>query len=231
MGPFEWQADCDTIRQKVTHMKTRSLVLSLAALGLLAACGGGESSAANQQAYETVQEGSVAGVTSTIQGPGETLPPITNTNADTTTAFTLDPNAVPPVSPQTAGLPPATASGAAPSYDSAPAPTYRPPSSQPAREPQPAPRAATQTPREPEREPVTPPQTSTATPQPREPQPEPEPAPEPEPEEPAPPTTTNEEPPPPPPPTQTDTEGGSGQTADEDRDGVDVDPPFAEARY
>jgi hypothetical protein len=47
----------------------------------------------DQKQYETVEEGSASGVTSTIQGPGETLPPITDTNADGTSAFTLDPNA------------------------------------------------------------------------------------------------------------------------------------------
>lgn len=184
-------------------MKMRSLVFGVAAFGLLAACGGDESKAANQQAYETVQEGSVAGVTTTIQGPGESLPGITNTNADTTTAFTLDPNAV-AQAPQTGSVPPLSApSSPAPSYD--PAPTYSPAPQAPVRQTAPPPRTATQTPREPEREPETPPQTSTASPQPPEREPEPQPTPEP------PPTTTTEEEPPPPPPTQTDTEGGNGR--------------------
>src|ERR1700686_1793555 len=45
-----------------------------------------------QQQYDVVQEGSASGVTSTINGPGETTPPITNTNADTTTNFTIPTN-------------------------------------------------------------------------------------------------------------------------------------------
>ena len=56
------------------------------------ACHRGSTTQTHQQQYETVQEGSASGVTSTIQGPGETLPPITGTNSDTTTAFALNPN-------------------------------------------------------------------------------------------------------------------------------------------
>ena len=55
------------------------------------ACHRDSTTQTHQQQYETVQEGSASGVTSTIQGPGETLPAITGTNADTTTAFTIDP--------------------------------------------------------------------------------------------------------------------------------------------
>src|SRR5688572_21280403 len=68
-----------------------------------AACGGDDEArrkGANGE-YEVVQEGSASGVTSSIQGPGESLPPITGTNADTTTAFTLDPNAVASTTPGT----------------------------------------------------------------------------------------------------------------------------------
>ncbi|MBV9069208.1 MAG: hypothetical protein JO093_10380 [Acidobacteria bacterium] len=46
----------------------------------------------SQQQYQTVQEGSASGVTSTINAPGETAPPLTNTNVDTTTNFTLPTN-------------------------------------------------------------------------------------------------------------------------------------------
>jgi hypothetical protein len=49
----------------------------------------------NQQQYQTVQEGSASGVTSTINGPGETTPPMTNTNVDTTTNLTLPTNPAP----------------------------------------------------------------------------------------------------------------------------------------
>lgn len=57
---------------------------------LLTACGR-DAAHRDQEQYEVIQEGSASGVTSRIQGPGETLPPITGTNADTTTAFTIDP--------------------------------------------------------------------------------------------------------------------------------------------
>lgn len=75
------------------------------ALVLLAAACGGRSGARDtaQQQYETVQEGSAAGLTTTIHGPGETLPPITDTNVDTTTAIAMNPNAIPPA-PQQASL-------------------------------------------------------------------------------------------------------------------------------
>src|SRR3954453_8056906 len=49
----------------------------------------------NQQQYQTVQEGSASGVTSTINAPGETTPPMTNTNVDTTTNLTLPTNPAP----------------------------------------------------------------------------------------------------------------------------------------
>ena len=45
-----------------------------------------------QEQYQVVQEGSASGVTSTINGPGETRAPATDTNVDTTTNFTLSTN-------------------------------------------------------------------------------------------------------------------------------------------
>src|SRR6185295_12560226 len=87
---------------------------------LASACGRSGARAANQKQYETVEEGSAAGVTSTIQGPGETLPPITGTNADTTSAFTLDPNAA----ATTTATPGAIASTLPPTYTP---PTYSTP--------------------------------------------------------------------------------------------------------
>ena len=86
----------------------KSFLLSLASIALLVSCGGDRSEAAEQQAFETVQEGAVAGVTTSIGGPGESLPPITGTNADTTTAFTLDPKAVGAPLPPPASNPYAT---------------------------------------------------------------------------------------------------------------------------
>jgi hypothetical protein len=67
----------------------------------------------NQQDYQTVQEGSASGVTSTINAPGETAPPLTNTNVDTTTNFTLPTNPN-PLGNDTAGG--SMASGMPPSY-------------------------------------------------------------------------------------------------------------------
>lgn len=73
-------------------MRTRITTVVAVAL-LAAACRNDSKMQRGQQSYETVQEGSAAGVTSTISGPGETPPPLnsamTGTNADTTTAFTL----------------------------------------------------------------------------------------------------------------------------------------------
>src|SRR5688500_4898757 len=63
-------------------MKTNLIYPLIAAMLLTgAACRGDRKTAANQQSYETVQEGSAAGVTSTIHGPGEIVPPLTGTNA------------------------------------------------------------------------------------------------------------------------------------------------------
>src|SRR5205823_4219388 len=59
---------------------------------LVFGCGRSRQVQRNQQQYQTVQEGSASGVTSTINAPGETTPPLTNTNVDTTTNFTLPTN-------------------------------------------------------------------------------------------------------------------------------------------
>jgi len=97
-------------------------------VGLGVACGGDGARRIEQKSYETVEEGSAAGVTSTIHGPGEVLPPVTGTNADTTTAFSIDPNAVAgeayPI-PQTSAVPTP--------------PPQRPVTPRPAPEPEPAP--------------------------------------------------------------------------------------------
>jgi len=74
-------------------MKARIVTVISVAL-LAAACRNDSKLERSQKSYEAVQEGSAAGVTSTISGPGETPPPVssapmTGTNADTTTAFTL----------------------------------------------------------------------------------------------------------------------------------------------
>jgi hypothetical protein len=123
------------------HMKTK-LIYPMVVVVFAAACGGDGDSAGRtgQRQYESVQEGSAAGVTSTINGPGETLPPITNTNADTTTSFAFDPNAVPAGSPQQqpatmAGTLPPTG-GSSPSYYPSPSPSPRPAYSSPSPQPQ-----------------------------------------------------------------------------------------------
>jgi len=64
--------------------KKTQTVVSIALLLVVAACSRDER---RSRQYEVVEEGSASGVTSTIAGPGEQLPPLTDTNADTTTAF------------------------------------------------------------------------------------------------------------------------------------------------
>jgi hypothetical protein len=130
-----WQADCDGYSQHLTVTMKNKLIYPLIATVLLAgaACrGDGKSGSGAGEHYETVQEGSAAGVTSTIHGPGEVVPPLTGTNADTTTAFTLDPNvAGAPAQPGTiAGtLPPPAYPSTQTPYPSggAPAGSYVPP--------------------------------------------------------------------------------------------------------
>jgi hypothetical protein len=93
----------------------------------------------DQQQYDVVQEGSAnGGVTSTINGPGETTPPlttstVTGTNVDTTTAFTVPGT----TTATTSTAPPGTIAGSLP--DSS---TGFPSGYTPAR-PRPRPRPAT----------------------------------------------------------------------------------------
>ncbi len=199
------------------------------------ACGGDGARRGNQTAaYETVQEGSAAGVTSTIQGPGEALPPITGTNADTTTAFSIDPNVASAAAPApTPGS--GTLAGTLPSQPaypqpmtsaSEPRPAYVPRQPQqqqpqqtqqrsyPVQQPQPQQRPLEQERPEPQQPPAT--DTAATTPPQQPQQQQPPPAAEKQQQPPA--TNTNppadegedEEPaeePPPPPPTTTDTRG------------------------
>jgi hypothetical protein len=90
----------------------------------------------NQQQYQTVQEGSASGVTSTINAPGETAPPLTNTNVDTTTNLTL------PINPNPLGTATTGGSMASAMPPSSPVgtPGMRPPA-RPRTSPRPAPAA------------------------------------------------------------------------------------------
>jgi hypothetical protein len=119
------------LRFKYRQVRMKTKLIYPMVLVLFAAACGGHSNArgtAAQQQYETVQEGSAAGVTSTISGPGETLPPMTATNVDTTTAFALNPNAVPAGTPQQAAV---SAPPAAQPYTGAGTPMTASPSSAP----------------------------------------------------------------------------------------------------
>src|SRR5713226_7362424 len=72
-------------------MKKTLIYLASAAV-LSAAChrGAGSLPRKDQKQYDVVQEGQASGVTSTINAPGETTPPpMTGTNYDTTSNFTL----------------------------------------------------------------------------------------------------------------------------------------------
>ena len=100
----------------------------------------------DQQQYDVVQEGSAnGGVTSTINGPGETPPALTTstatgTNVDTTTAFTVPGTAT----ATTSTAPPGTIAGSLPDSSTGFPSGYTP-------RPKPRPR------------PATPPPTTTAT--------------------------------------------------------------------
>ena len=84
---------------KVTDI---TLLLAVPAILLAAGCGGSEDGLARQtEQYQVIDEGAVSGITSTIHAPGDMAPvqaptpDMTDTNLDTTTAFTiLDPRVV-----------------------------------------------------------------------------------------------------------------------------------------
>jgi hypothetical protein len=98
---------------EIDQMTQKIATLACTAI-LVFACSRSGKVQRNQQQYETVQEGSASGVTSTINAPGETTPPLTNTNVDTTTNFTL-PNNPNPLGNQSAGGSMASSIPAAPS--------------------------------------------------------------------------------------------------------------------
>jgi hypothetical protein len=178
-------------------MKTKLMLSFVVAAAV--ACGGDGDKRASQQAYETVQEGSAAGVTGTINGPGEVLPPITGTNADTTTAFGINPATAATTATQTTYPntlpPPMTSAVPAP-----PPPVYVPPA-QPAPRPEPVRTPAPQPPPTNTDTATTQPpptQTDTAPPPSKQPKEQEQEEPEPEPTQ-TDTTTTTQEPPPPPP--------------------------------
>ena len=168
-------------------MKNKLIYPLIASVLLTGAACRGDRNAVSQQQYESVQEGSAAGVTSTIHGPGETIPPMTGTNSDTTTTFSLNPNTPPPATAQ-----PGTIAGTLPAQpypSTVPTGTYMPPAQPVTRPSQPI--TVTRSPQPVSQQPVNEP-VQPVQPQPVQPQPEPQP-----------PTETVE--PVPPPPTQTDT--------------------------
>lgn len=111
----------------------------------------------NQQQYDSVQEGSAQGVTSTINGPGETSPPLTTstatgTNVDTTTAFT-----VPGTATTTSTQQPGTVASSLPDSTTGFPSGYTPP------RPRPRPRPPVTTTTAPPTDTATPPTTTTDT--------------------------------------------------------------------
>ena len=197
-GDSNWHRSCDFRGvMKTSRNVATATIFSVLILGC-----GRDGLQREKKNYEVIEEGSAAGVTSTLHGPGETPPPapLTGTNADTTTAFALGTTVTDTTS--TAGtlagtLPPPMTSGSGIPYGQTPVP--------PTRRPTPPPRSS-----EPETpSPTEPPVTETAA----EPQPETATTPPPTTETTPPPTTETKEPerkdeepeskpetPPPPPP-------------------------------
>jgi hypothetical protein len=103
----------------MTNNQSLAIVVALA----LAGCRGQNQAQRSKPNYEVVQEGSVSGVTSTINGPGETKLPATDTNVDTTTNFTLPTNPN-PLGNETAGSTMAGSLPPAPTTSTAPRPTH-----------------------------------------------------------------------------------------------------------
>ena len=76
---------------------TQKTAIFLICAALASGCGGRRPQSAHpgDPNYQVVQEGQASGVTSTLNAPGETPPPMTDTNLDTTTNFTLPDNPAP----------------------------------------------------------------------------------------------------------------------------------------
>jgi len=133
-SPFFQEGKIGTKTAIEISQMTRKIATLAATLLLVFGCSRSGKVQRNQEQYQTVQEGSASGVTSTINGPGETTPPMTNTNADTTTNLTLPTNPA-PLGNDTAGSM-ASSMPAAPSY---PAGTPGMPASRPRTSTRPAP--------------------------------------------------------------------------------------------
>jgi len=117
---------------------TRRTAIFLICAALAAGCHRSQNMKRGDQNYQVVEEGQASGVTSTINAPGETPPPLTDTAVDTTTNFTLPDNPAP-----LGTQPPTTVAGTLPAY-TAPRPLPAPPpmssgTSTPAPQPQPQP--------------------------------------------------------------------------------------------
>ncbi|MGZ8868799.1 MAG: hypothetical protein ACXW2P_10680, partial [Thermoanaerobaculia bacterium] len=135
--------------------KSAPIVFAVAAV-LATACGGDRTELRrDQQEYDVVQEGAGGAVTSTLHAPGETaLPPLTGTNADTTSAFTLpitsDPTQSGPPGTIAGTFTTGTGTGSMPQTPSIPSTR---PATTPEPEPEPEPEPPTTTTQEPEEEP------------------------------------------------------------------------------
>ena len=84
-----WHTTCDF----PNHMNRRMTLAILLAFAVVS-CGRSKTMQRGQQQYDVVQEGSSSSTSTAISAPGEAPPPLstaplTNTNVDTTTAFTV----------------------------------------------------------------------------------------------------------------------------------------------
>ena len=103
---------------------TRKTAILIICAALAAGCHRTQTAKRGTENYQVVEEGQASGVTSTINAPGETPPPLTDTAIDTTTNFTLPDNPAP-----MGTLPPGNVAGTLPTYTpypSAPTPAPRP---------------------------------------------------------------------------------------------------------
>jgi hypothetical protein len=120
---------------------TRKTTILLICAALAAGCHRTQTARRGDPNYQVVEEGQASGVTSTINAPGETPPPLTDTAMDTTTNFTLPDNPAP-----LGTQPPSTVAGSLPTYTPPPRPVTPPPMSSGAVRPQPQPQPQSQQP-------------------------------------------------------------------------------------